>query len=158
MLLIQVQTGYGLTIAEVRDWYQKAEQKEKACRHLIDLLQGYTEKNHPLFAGYKACATMMMAKHVINPLSKLSWFIKGKDQLEAALEQEHNNIELRFLRFANQTNIPGFLGYRSDIDKDKNFLLKSLPQINDAVLKKQIIVFMHQSKYVSKSEKNLLHE
>ena len=158
MILMQVKQVNGLTITEVRNWYQQAEQKEKACKEMITMLKDYNEKNHPLYAGYKGCATMMMAKHVINPVSKLSWFIKGRNLLEASLDNEPLNIELRFLRFANQTNIPSFLGYHSDIEKDKNFLLKSLPQVTDASLKKKIIAFMQQSKYVGKNEKKLLHE
>lgn len=154
----QSYVSYEPSVAEVRYWYQQAEKKEQNCRYMLSKLQGYSENNHPLFAGYKGCATMMMAKHCFNPVSKLSWFLKGKNQLEAALNKDPRNVELRFLRFANQTSIPAFLGYHDEIESDKIYLLQSVPRLNDQMLKKQVIEYMQQSKYVSEKEKKYLNE
>jgi len=49
-------------INEVRKLYEKAATDEKTCKQLIDLLAPYHEKNNPLLYGYKAVATMLMAK------------------------------------------------------------------------------------------------
>lgn len=68
---------------------------------------------------------MMMAKHVVNPFAKLSYFKKGKNMLEKAIEADSENVELRFLRYAAQTNAPSFLGYDDHIAGDKKFLLQT---------------------------------
>ncbi|HEX6982555.1 MAG TPA: hypothetical protein VF181_07320 [Balneolaceae bacterium] len=126
-------------INKVRMMYDKAATQEKVCERLISLLAPYNENNNPLLLGYKASATMMTAKYVLNPFSKLSHFNKGKRLLDKAINADKDNLELRFLRLAAQTNTPSFLGYDDHIAADKNFLKKSLPQLTDMKLQKFII-------------------
>lgn len=141
----------------IRSLYQKAVTNEQYCRQLIDATAAYNENNNPLMLGYKASATMIMAKHVFNPFTKMSYFKKGKDMLEKAIEFDKNNIELRYLRFAAQTNMPSFLGYNKSIQNDKKFLLASFSQIKDVRLKELLLPVLHESKYVTAEEKQQLH-
>ena len=143
-------------INSVRSLLERAPTEEKACKELLVMLQPFNENNNSLLSGYKASATMIMAKHVFNPFSKLSYFKKGKNIMEKAIAADSANIELRFLRFSVQTNIPSFLGYKENIKNDKNFLLKSLPAIKDLKLKKMIVAFLSTSDYVTDKEKNSL--
>lgn len=85
---------------------------------------------------------MMMANHVFNPYSKLSYFKKGKDLLEKAIKADKTNVELRFLRLSAQTKSPSFLGYDDHIAVDKKFLKQSLPQIKNLKVKSFIISHM----------------
>ena len=141
-------------INTVRTLYQKAPTDEKACRQLIEILKPYNENSNPLLYGYRASATMMMANHVFNPFSKLSYFNKGKNMMEKAIAAASKNVELRFLRFAAQTKIPSFLGYKEAIKEDKKFLLSALTQVNDTGLKKIMVAFLKESDYVTEKEKN----
>ena len=88
---------------------------------------------------------MIMAKHVFNPFSKLSYFNKGKLILEKAIQAEGKNVELRFLRYSIQTNVPAFLGYKSNLKNDYNFLKQAIPGIKDSVLKKIITSYLQQN-------------
>ncbi|MDO8991438.1 MAG: hypothetical protein Q7U83_00145, partial [Daejeonella sp.] len=65
-------------IEDIRVLFYKAESSQKVCVELIKLLEPYNDKNNALFLGYRASTTMLMAKHLINPFSKLSYFKKGK--------------------------------------------------------------------------------
>lgn len=114
------------SIEEVRSLYRQAVKEEKECKELIDLLAPYNENNDPLLLGYKAGATMLMAKHALSPFSKLSYFKKGRKLLQKAIDADKENIELRFLRFGIQTNAPSFLGYKDSIEEDKLFLIRSI--------------------------------
>ncbi len=138
---------------EVRILFQYSAIKEDSCKKLITILNSYNEENNPLLAGYKACATMMMAKYVFNPFSKLSSFYKGRNLLEKSIEADKENIELRFLRFSIQNSVPSFLGYKSSIDNDKLFLMNRLSTVKDTSLKQWIVSFLKQSDYVTASEK-----
>lgn len=140
-------------ISEVRSLYQKAATDENSCNELIKILSPYNEENNPLYLGYKASGTMMMAKHAFNPFTKLSYFNRGKRMLEKAIEADEKNIELRFLRFAAQTHIPSFLGYHDRIATDKVFLLKSLPLLTDKALKEIVVSYLKKSDYLSDNEK-----
>lgn len=141
------------SIIEVRDLYKKATNDEATCEKLLQLLTPYSEKNNALLAGYKACATMVMAKHVFNPATKMSRFSQGSQMLEKCIVADKNNIELRFLRFAVQTKAPSFLNYNNAITEDKKLILSSLGQLTDAHLKQTIVSFMKDSDEVTSSEK-----
>ena len=144
------------TIGEVRSLYEKSVNDESACKKLIEILSPYNENSNPLFAGYKASAIMMMAKHVFNPFSKMSYFKKGKKILENAVKADDKNVELRFLRFNAQTHIPSFLGYNNDIDRDKTFLENSFQKISDESLKEFLLPYLKNSDYISADKKKQL--
>jgi hypothetical protein len=141
------------SLKSVRILYQQAATEEKSCRMLLQLLSSYDENADALLHGYKASATMMLAKYTFNPISKLSYFKKGKQMLENAIHADAANIELRFLRFAVQTNIPYLLGYHGFIESDKKLLLESLPSVKDPQLKDMITGYFENCKYVTANEK-----
>lgn len=141
-------------IAEVRFLYQKASNDDVACKKIIEILSSY--KNDALYSGYTASANIMMAKHVFSPFSKLSYFKKGKRMLEKSIEDDKDNVELRFLRFMIQTNIPSFLGYNDDTNGDKRFILNSYPHLTDLKLKEFMTPILKQSKYLTNYEKQTL--
>ncbi len=132
-------------IEDVRILFHKAESSQKVCVELIELLKPYNDKNNALFLGYRASATMMMAKHLINPFSKLSYFKKGKLMLEKAIEFDQKNVELRFLRYTIQTNVPSFLNYSEDKERDKLFLVQSLNSLKDQKLKNIISNYLNRA-------------
>ena len=119
-----------------------ATSNEEACTKMISLLAPFNETNNPLLFGYRGGATMLMAKHAFNPFSKLSYFKKGKLMLESAINADQTNVELRFLRYTIQTNVPGFLNYNSDKNLDRTFISQSLPKLKDQELKKVISEFL----------------
>ena len=144
------------TIGEVRSLYEKSVNDESACKKLIEILSPYNENSNPLFTGYKASAIMMMAKHVFNPFSKMSYFKKGKKILENAVKADDKNVELRFLRFNVQTHMPSFLGYNNDIERDKTFLETSFRKISDESLKEFLLPYLKNSDYISADKKKQL--
>lgn len=142
-------------IVSVRILFQRAAPDEAACKQLIHLLGPYDEKK-PLLLGYKGSGTMMMAKHVFSPFLKLSYFKKGKHMLESAINADNKNFELRYLRFIAQTNMPSFLGYNNDIEKDKEFIINYYSHIKDAELKEFVLPSLNKSKYLTTDEKDQL--
>lgn len=143
-------------IEDVRSLYLQAAHEEKACRELLNMLTPYGPDKAPLLAGYKACSLMLMGKYVFNPLRKLSYFNNGKSLLEKAIKYQPGNTELRFLRFTVQSEAPAFLNYSDSLEADKRFLLKSIPGLNDLVLKKWISGHLLQSTLLSEQEKQML--
>lgn len=132
------------SVGSVRLKFHNSMSSERICKALITQLGPYNEKNNPLLMGYRAGATMLMAKHSLNPFNKLSYFKKGKTMLEKAIQAENNNVELRFLRYTIQTNVPSFLGYSSELIKDRSFLQQSVAGVRDAELKKIITAYLKE--------------
>ena len=141
-----------LKLAEVRTLFGKSATDEASCVKLLSLLEKLPRENSTLIA-YKAVATMMMAKFVFNPYSKLSKFNEGKRMLDQSVGSDNNNIETRFLRFVVQTNSPQFLGYNTDISNDKKFIFNLIDKVMDAELKDMIIEHMITSVFISHEEK-----
>jgi hypothetical protein len=75
--------------------------------------------------AFLGAITMRRAGIGGHPVSKLSLFKKGHKLLEAAIKQDPNNTEFRFLRLMIQENAPGILGYKIDEEKDCEFIRKS---------------------------------
>ncbi len=138
-----------------RELYQKAEKEQRYAEELLEL-SGNQKEVAPVFQGYHGAAHMMMAKHVGNPFSKLSYFKKGKRILEEAIEADNQNIELRFLRFSVQSEAPGFLGYKDAVEEDKNLLIESLKELGDTRLEQMIRSFLLKSKNLTEVEKQKL--
>ena len=79
-----------------------------------------------------------MAKHAMNPLSKYSYFNKGKKALDEAVNKEPNNLEIRFMRYISQEQTPAFLGYNKYLKSDKAFILAEYRKSKDEDLTKRI--------------------
>ena len=142
---------------EIRELYKKAPVEESACERLIALLDSFGQDISPVGLGYKGSATMIMAQHVSNPFVKLSYFHKGKSMLQHAIDADRENMELRFLRFAAQTNAPAMLGYRGEIQQDKTLILEALPKSEDPALKKLILGYLKNSDFLDDEEKDTLN-
>lgn len=144
-----------LTLEQVRKKYPLATKDETVCEELYTALNGKGE-GKDLICGYTGCVTMLKAKYCVNPFSKLEYFKDGKKLLEDAIEKNKNNIELRFLRFAIQENLPALLNYDDNLDEDKSYMMKYLPMLELPELKKAIASYMIKSERTSEKEKAAL--
>lgn len=122
---------------EVRANYNKAMSDKQLCKKMIAVLD--KEKNHSAtHLAYLGGVQTIWANHVFNPLSKLDTFKEGKKNIERAITKEPDNVELRFIRLSVQKNAPRFLGYRSKVKEDTEFIQKNPYQIDSEILRKNI--------------------
>lgn len=151
-LIINFVSANELEVTNLRNLYYQAAENEAASKKLSNLLEKVNTKSSPIFVCYKGAADMMEAKYAFNPISKLSKFKKGKNLIEAAIKLDPNDMEMRFLRFSIQTNLPGFLGYDNSIKNDKEVLISKIATVKDENLKGRIISYLSSSKYCTKEE------
>ncbi|ODS87452.1 MAG: hypothetical protein ABS44_10810 [Chryseobacterium sp. SCN 40-13] len=123
-------------LSQLRKNYTKVVEDKKLCDRLIQTLE--KQNNSATQVAYLGALQTIWAKHTPNPVSKLSTFRRGKNNLEKAVKSEPNNIEIRFLRHSVQKNIPKFLGYSEHIEEDRRFLQKNKHQVPDPDLKNLI--------------------
>lgn len=150
-------------LANYRKLMGMAYSSESQALQFYKLTRNINDKSPSLWLGFKAISELMMCKHLSNPLSKLSYFNRGKKLLEKAIEQEPNNAELRFMRFCTQVNTPAMLGYNAAISKDKTFLIDYLNKVKanpvanaDEALYTNVKAFLLDCKYCNTEEKNIL--
>jgi hypothetical protein len=85
--------------------------------------------------AFLGAMTMKKAGIGGNPASKLKLFKQGHKLLEAAIAQDPDNAEFRFLRLIIQENAPGILGYKNDEEKDSKFIRKSYKSLPEDLQK-----------------------
>lgn len=134
--------------------YAKSVESKQTAQKLLSILD--KQEQDAFVLGYKGATKMVMAKHVFNPFTKLSYFNAGKKMLNTAILKDSENVELVFLRYATQVSAPSILGYNGHVEMDKKLILKSLN--NDQVdeqLSKTIVSFMKQQKLTPEEKQQL---
>jgi len=113
-------------ISQLRELYTEASFEEDAAKQLFDLTKNSSLESDYLSFTYHAISQMLQSKYSANPLTKLSLFKDGKEKLEKVISLYPNNIELRFLRFCVQDGTPEFLGYKSNMNEDRDLINKHI--------------------------------
>lgn len=120
------------SLVEFRGYLQKGESSEEVSKTLISKSKAaYETTKKPIYQAFYAVGNFFMAKHVGNPISKYSYFNKGKKLLEDAVKKEPNNIEIRMMRYISQEKTPKILGYNENMKADKEFILKNYKNSDD---------------------------
>lgn len=126
---------YGDT-ERVRTNYAKAAADKEICKTMIEELSAGNQS--ALCMAYLGAFKTIWAKHIFNPVAKLSTFNAGKNYLEQAVRKDPDNIEIRFIRLSVQKNCPSFLGYSHHIADDSRFIITNKDKISSAQLKRML--------------------
>ena len=136
IILLISNVMFSQNLKEYRALLKTGEYSEKAAKTLIEKSStAYQDTKKPIYAGFLAVGKFFMAKHVFNPLKKMSYFNEGKKILETAVKNEPDNLEVRLMRLITQESVPKILGYYQNIAEDRAFLTRSYKNTNDEDLK-----------------------
>ncbi len=142
-----------MKLQELRSLYYESSTKPAAADKLYAALQN-AGTDAPILLGYKAMAEFMKCYHSLNPVNKLSFFYKGRADLDTAIRTAPENSELRYLRFTVQTSAPAFLNYRKNISEDQVLIRNQMvAHKNDAELASLIRNYMIDCKECSEEDK-----
>jgi hypothetical protein len=136
LLIIFTNVMFAQNLKDYRTLLQKGENSEVAAKKLIEKSSmAFSETKQPIYAGFLAVGKFFMAKHVFNPLKKMSYFNEGKNTMEAAIKSDPKNLEVRLMRLITQESVPKFLGYYQNIKEDRIFLTRDYKKTADNDLK-----------------------
>lgn len=121
--------------------YNKAVTDKSVCNEIIKELQGSNNVS-ALKIAYLGGYRTIWANHILSPIEKLKTFKEGRKLIEEAVQKESNNIEIRFIRLSVQKNAPAFLGYKSNIKEDEEFLRKNKNAVSSEILSKNIDILL----------------
>ncbi|QHS54236.1 hypothetical protein GWR56_01225 [Mucilaginibacter sp. 14171R-50] len=109
-----------------------------------------------LINGYIGTLQALKAKHTWNPYYKLKYLSDAEKTFAKAVFGDPHNIEIRFMRFSVEHNVPGFLGYTKNLVADREEIIKQLDRKHsspaDETLVKTIVTFLLDSKRCSPAE------
>ena len=102
-------------IDSVRALYLTAYINQENCEKFRENISKIKNQNTNLMQGYEGCCYFIKSKFTNNPVKKLKYFDKGKHLLENAINDAPKSVELKFLRYSIQKNLPRFLLYYENI-------------------------------------------
>ena len=146
------------SISEVRSLYGKGVEDAAAARELFELANAATPGD-PLLMAYRGGAEALLAKHALNPYTKLDYLAKSMTTLRLAINTDPSNAEIRFIRFSIQYFIPKFLGYSKNLQDDAHVIalnFSTLNQVVDAKTVRSIGEFMISSGSCSNADVTLI--
>lgn len=154
VLFTHVGVAQTLRISEIRKDFKVGHKDEATCKKHLNALEKHADS--PVELGYEAAYHMFMARHSGNPLKKMSFFKDGKKMLEKQIASNPSNVELRYIRLCIQYYIPSYLGYRDNIEEDKDFLMNNLYKLSDKETKEVLYNYLKGAKMYSERELALL--
>lgn len=133
--------------------------------HTTDSLYTVLNLQHnktPLTTAYLAALDALKAKHAWNPYNKIKYLNTSQALMQQALDKDPHNIEILFMRFSIQHNVPAFLGYGKNLVADREEMIRQIGRKNygsaDRELTISIIRFLLGSKRCTLPEDEKLHQ
>lgn len=100
-------------------------QSNDGKKNFYNTMQSANDAN-AVFKAYKGVSVAMYAEVVSSVEDKFKYFDQGKILIEAAIQGDFWNPEIRFLRYSVQAEVPWFLKYNSNLQEDGNIVLDAL--------------------------------
>ncbi|WP_345954753.1 hypothetical protein [Mucilaginibacter sp. PAMB04168] len=128
---------------------------------LYNSLAATTNKS-PILTCYFGVVQALKAKHAWNPYFKVKHLNDSEKTLQQAVSREPDNMEIRFMRFSIEHNVPGFLGYGKHLTDDRNEMIKQLERKYYATADHEVVVtiikFLLDSKRCTAEQNQILHK
>ncbi len=123
---------------------------------------GLIQQRSGLLNGYMGALQALKAKHAWNPYFKIKYLSNCEDTFKGAVAQDPHNIEIRFMRFSVEHNVPGFLGYTKNLKTDKQEMIRQIELKNYGTADKDLVIavikFMLDSKQCNPDESTFLNK
>lgn len=129
--------SYSVKLDEIRNGFYDAVQDSKKADKLIKEIDVIKPKS-ALITVYSGATCAIMAKNKWNPFSAVNLVKKSNTEMNKAVKASPNNLEIRFIRFAVQKNIPSYLGFSNSIEEDKKFIIKHIDSFYNPKLSKEM--------------------
>ncbi|TAE46522.1 MAG: hypothetical protein EAZ89_19980 [Bacteroidetes bacterium] len=126
-------------LSDLRKGFEAAVQDKTAAAQLWERLRTY-EGTDPLIVAYKAAALSLAAREEWNPFARLEQLRTVMALFAQAVSLAPQNIEIRFLRFAIQHHLPGFLQLSGDLEEDMSVLKENMIRFREFHLEPDHVV------------------
>lgn len=136
---------------------------------LVEQLERYISKHftenkdtYPnLILAYIAAIESVKSKHAFWPFTKLNYFKKSMELFKQVVENDPENLEIRFLRFTILHYIPAILGHSAERKADADVIIRQLLKKDYSFINQEIqqgiAEFMIESKRLSKHQERLIN-
>jgi hypothetical protein len=148
------------SIELARKEFKKAAFNDKVTNEVYQVLLS-SKTQDPLTQAYVAYFTALKARHVTSPYEKIKHVRSFDLTIKKAVALAPNNLEIRFLRFSVQDQLPAYLGYSKELAVDKKMILQQIQSQKvdvPATFKKDMKAVLLNSKTLSIAEKKIIEK
>ncbi|MFC0515338.1 hypothetical protein ACFFGT_14050 [Mucilaginibacter angelicae] len=135
--------------------------KSKTTDSLYSSLDNIKDKSG-IVNGFIGALLALKAKHAWNPYSKIKYINRSEKVFKQAVAADPHNIEIRFMRFSIEHNVPSILGFNKDLVADSEDIIAQLDKKNygsaDKELTIAIIKFLIHSKRCTPAQNQVLNK
>lgn len=161
LLIVQNVKADDINLKSIRKQLVLAIDNSKTTDSLYKSLASVKNRTG-LISGYIGALLSCKAKHAWNPYMKVKYLNNSKKVLQTAVNADPHNIEIRFLRFSIEHNVPGFLGFNKDLVADREDIIAQLDKKNYGTADKEltiaIIKFLIHSKRCTPAQNDELNK
>jgi hypothetical protein len=136
----------------IRTSYFSGQKTQIAAEEFNILMEG-VNTNTPVLKAYFGAAIALKAKYGGNIREKREFFEQAVEHIEAAIQADSNNPEIRLIRLSVQENSPRIVKYKDNMDEDKAFILEHFASQSTAV-KRCIRDYVSNSDFFNEEEKS----
>lgn len=148
-------------VHKIRKLLVTALDSKKTTDSLYTHLSGIKDRS-ALLNAYMGTLEALKAKHAWNPYYKIKYLNDSEKTFKGAVQADPHNIEIRFMRFSIEHNVPKFLGINKNLTADREEIIKQIDRkyysSADKALVKTIINFLLESKRCTPAENANLKE
>ena len=112
--------SYSQSLEDCRKWYDLGISEEDYAVKLERETAKWSQKSC-IQSAYWAASKTLLAKHAWNPATKLSLLDEAETRMNLCIQQNPESLEMRYLRFSYERNLPTFLQggnhMKEDIEK-----------------------------------------
>lgn len=142
-------------LKDLRVSYPKANTDVTVINSLYNQLSDVSKNDNKTIVAYKGAVATLKAKYAKGFKNKKTFFKEGAELLEYAISENPKNLEIRCLRLGVQENSPKIVGYKSNIEEDKQFLIDHYSASTSADVRKFVKGYVLLSKAFTEDEKQL---
>lgn len=113
---------------EFRQRFDQALENEKDAKRFLAKLQQTNPTDSALVLAYRCATLCALARHSNNPFTMAKDLYQAKKWIEKAIELKPTDFEIRFLRFAIESQVPGWLAIGTHIETDIGVIANSFNQ------------------------------
>lgn len=112
-------------LASIRKIYKGAISTESKANDLVSKTEK-TKYVDGVMRAYYGTGVALQAKYNINPITKMSKAKTAAYELNVAVNMKSNDLEVRFLRFSFESNLPSIVSVTKHLADDKKVILSKL--------------------------------
>lgn len=165
--------GLILSLLLVTFWVDGLSQDQKDLRNELFVLKLNTDEISSFLVkleaiespsaetvAYTGATCAYLAKYTSNPFKKIHYLNRSKRYLNQAVGMDPKNIEIRFMRFLTQSQVPGILNLGYDVRSDKTYIVNNLDSLHLEGMTKEMTEFLsgflYDSRYCTTNEAEML--